>query len=80
MSKIEKQEENKNYKGIVTLPYFPDITEILNRIITKPNIRICTKPLQTIKQILPNRKDPIEPKQQPGVIYEIPCLYSDLRR
>ena len=35
----------------------------------------CTKPLQTIKQILPNLKDPIEPKQQLEVIYEIPCLH-----
>ena len=39
-SKIEKQEKNKNYKGIVTLPYFEDITEILNRISTKQNIRV----------------------------------------
>ena len=34
-SKIEEQEKSKNYKGIVTLPYLPDIAEILNRIITK---------------------------------------------
>ena len=37
-SKIEKQEKSKNYKGIVTLLYFQDITEILNRIITKQNV------------------------------------------
>ena len=76
-SKIEKQEKSKNYKGIVTLPYFQDIIEILNRIITKQNTRVYTKPLQTIKPILPNLKDPIEPKQQPGIIYEIPCLHCD---
>ena len=76
-SKIEEQEKSKNYKGIVTLTYLQDITEILNRIITKQNIRVCTNPLQTIKQILPNLKDPIELKQQPGVIYEIPCLHCD---
>ena len=35
------------------------------------------KPLPTIKQILQNLKDPIEPKQQPGKIYEIPCLLCD---
>ena len=34
-NKIEKQEKSKNYKGIVTLPYFQDITKILDRIITK---------------------------------------------
>ena len=59
---------------MVTLPYFQDITETLNRIIKKQNIRVYTKPFQTIKQILPNLKDSIEPKLQPGVIYEIPCL------
>ena len=70
--KIEIQEKSNNYKVIVTLPYFQDITEILNRIITKQNIRVYTKPLEIIKQILPNLKDPIEPEQQLGVIYEIP--------
>ena len=54
-----------------------DITEILNRIITKQNTRVDTKPFQTIKQILPNLKDPIEVMQQPEVIYEIPCLHCD---
>ena len=34
-SKIEKQEKSKNYKGIVILPYLQEITENLNRIITK---------------------------------------------
>ena len=33
--KIQKQEKSKNYKEIVTLPYLPDITEVLNRIVTK---------------------------------------------
>ena len=74
-NKIEKHEKSKNYKGTVTLPYFQDITEILSRIIKKQNIRVYTKPFQTIKQILPNLKDSIEPKQKPGVIYEIPCLH-----
>ena len=73
-NKMEKHEISKNYKGTVTLPYFQDLTEILSRIIKKQNIRVYTKPFQTIKQILPNLKDSIEPKQQPGVIYEIPCL------
>ena len=49
----------------------------LNSFESVKNIRVYTKPLQTIKQILPNLKDPIEPKQQPGVIYEIPCLHCD---
>ena len=46
-------------------------------IFTKQNIRVYTKPVQTIKQILPNLKDLIEPKRQQEVIYEIPCLHCD---
>ena len=76
-SKIEKQEKSKTYKGIVTLPYLPNIIEILKCIITKQNIIVCMKPLQTIKQILPNLKDAIKPKQGPGVIYKILCLHCD---
>ena len=72
---MRNKKKAKNCKGLVTLPYFQDITEILNRIITNQNIREYTKPLQTIKQISPNLKDPIEPKQQLRVIYEIPCLH-----
>ena len=67
--------KKQNNKGTVTLLYFQDITKILSRIIKKQNIRVYTKPFQTIKQILPNLKDSIEPKQQPGVIYEVPCLH-----
>ena len=50
-NKIEKQEKSKNYKGIVTLLSLQDITKILNRIITKRNIKVYTKLFQTIKQI-----------------------------
>ena len=71
--KIENQKNQKLKRSSNPTLYIPDITEISNRIITKQN----TKPLQTITQILPNLTDPIEPKQQPGVIYEIPCLHCD---
>ena len=34
---------------------------------------VCTKPLKTIKDILPSTKDRIEPIRQQGAIYQIPC-------
>ena len=63
-SKIEKQKEKQKLQRNSNPILFT---------ITKQNIRVYTKSLQTIKQILPNLKDPIEPKQLPGVIYQIPC-------
>ena len=61
-SKLQEQEKSQNYKEIVTLSYLPDVSEILNFI--KQNIKVCTNSVQTIKQILPNLKHQIKPKQQ----------------
>ena len=60
--KAYKEEKNKNNKQTVTLLYLSDITEILKCIITKQNIMVCKKLVQTIKQILPILKLPLKSK------------------
>ena len=77
--KAYKEEKNRNNKQTVTLLYLSDITEILKSIITKQNIMVCKKLVQTIrpKQILPILKLPLKSKQQQGVLYETPCLHCD---
>ena len=34
---------------------------------------VCSKPLLTLKDILPKAKDSVERSSRPGVVYQIPC-------
>jgi len=40
----------------------------------KFNVRVCIKPLKTIKDILFNAKDSVTLEKWNGAVYEIPCL------
>ena len=50
-------QDKKPTLGTVVLSYIPKYTEMLSRILTNFNLRVCTKPLRTIKEILPRFKD-----------------------
>ena len=56
-------------KGTVILPYVSGLSEKITRILKSFDIEICTKPLKTIKDILPSAKDRIEPTRRQGAIY-----------
>ena len=61
-------------KELVVLPYLAGFTEKITRIFkVKVNVKVCTKPIKTIKNILPTTKDFIDFNQRTGVIYQIPC-------
>ena len=55
------------------LPYFAGFTKKITRIFKAFNIKVCTKPIKTIKNILPTMKDFIDFNQQTGTIYQISC-------
>ena len=55
------------------LPYFAGFTKKITRIFKAFNIKVCTKPIKTIKNILPTMKDFIDFNQQTGAIYQISC-------
>ena len=60
-------------KELVVLPYLAGFTEKITRIFKAFNVKVCTKPIKTIKNILPTTKDFIGFNQQTGAIYQIPC-------
>ena len=60
-------------KELVVLPYLAGFTEKITRIFKAFNIKVCTKPIKTIKNILPITKDFIDFNQRTGAIYQIPC-------
>ena len=55
------------------LPHLAGFTEKITRTFKAFNIKVCTKAIKTIKNILPTMKDFIDFNQQTGAIYQIPC-------
>ena len=47
---------------------------MLSRILTNFDLRVCTKPLRTIIDILPRFKDTTGAEFRTSAVYEIPCL------
>ena len=58
---------------MVVLPYLAGFTEKITRIFKAFNLKVCTKPIKTIKNILPTTKDFIDFNQRTGAIYQISC-------
>ena len=47
-------------KELVVLPYLAGFTEKITRIFKAFNVKVCTKSIKTIKNILPTTKDLID--------------------
>ena len=72
-AQVKLQEEEKHI-GLVILPFIPGITERLKRLLKNHQIKVATKPLRTVGNMLPSLKDKINKFDQRGVVYKIPCL------
>ncbi len=60
-------------KHVVVLPYMEGTSERLARCFRKHGVTVAFKPHQTIRQYLVRPKDPVEPLEACGVVYQIPC-------
>ena len=69
-----KSKEEERHIGLVTLPFIPGITERLKRLLKNHQIKVATKPLRTVGNMLPSIKDKINKFDPRGVVYRIPCL------
>ena len=69
-----KLQEEEGHIGLVILPFIPGITEKLKRLLKKHQIKVATKPLRTVGNMLPSLKDKIIKFDQLGAVYKIPCL------
>ena len=58
-------------KELVVLSYLAGFTEKITKIFKAFNIKVCTKPINTFKNILPTTKDFIDFNQRTGAIYQI---------
>ena len=60
-------------QSYINLPYIKGITEQLTRTLRQHEIKVTTKPLQTLEQQFPLPKYRVEPSKQTNVVYKIPC-------
>ena len=54
-----KLQEEESHIGLVILPFIPGITERLKRFLKNHQIKVATKPLRTVGNMLPCSKDKI---------------------
>jgi len=74
--KPKKREETRS---LAVLPYYPGLTDKLKRCLMSHNIKVVSKPLRKIGDILGSTKDSINTNLRQGVIYSIPCHDCDQR-
>ena len=72
-TKTRVTSNHQEKKFTVILPYISGLSEKITRILKSFDVQVCTKPLKTIKDILPSTKDRIESTRRQGAIYQIPC-------
>ena len=58
---------------IATVPYIKGTSETIARILQPHDIRVAHKPITTLRQLLTNVKDKVEPKNRQGAVYKIKC-------
>ncbi len=66
-------EQESGAKKLVVLPYLKGTSERLARCFRKHGVNVAFKPHQTLRQYLVRPKDPVEPSEACGVVYQIPC-------
>ena len=77
----QKTQDKKQYnpkepqqpRQLVVLPYVAGLSEKLCRVYKKHNVTLCSKPGRTLRQALVSPKDPVEPLDKCGVVYNIKC-------
>ena len=65
--------ETKNELRTVSLPYIRGTSETIARILKPFNIQIAHKPTRTLRHLLTNVKDKVDPKDRQGTVYRIRC-------
>ena len=66
-----KSKEEERHIELIILPFLPGITERIKRLLKNHQIKMVTKPLHTVGNMLPSLKDKIKKFDQHGVVYKI---------
>ena len=69
-----KSKEEERHIGLVILTFIPGIIERLKRFLKNHEVKVATKPLRTVGNMLPSLKDKINKFDQCDVVYKNPCF------
>ena len=67
-----KKDEDKQYRGMVTIPYVRGMSEQFKRLASKHLFRTAFKPGKKVKELKTRSQKPLGENQK-GVVYKIPC-------
>ncbi|XP_058840547.1 uncharacterized protein LOC131696034, partial [Topomyia yanbarensis] len=58
-----------------SLPHVPTLSTSIAKMLKPdyPNVKIATKPINTVSKLLPNTKDSVDPLLQSNIIYSLSC-------
>ena len=71
--KAQRDPQDKQYKGYISLPYVGQVTDALAKRIRKAGVAVHLRPTNTIRSRLVHPKDKVEKLQKCGVVYQISC-------
>lgn len=73
--KTDKEEPNPLF-STASIPYIQGLSENIRRLL-RGYIRTTFKSSWTLRRMLTNVKDPVQPEERTGVIYKISCICGD---
>jgi len=71
-NKRYESKQKEETRSLAVLPYYPGLTEKLKRL-SSHNIKVVSKPIRKIGDIIGSTKGPINKNLRQGAIYSIPC-------
>ena len=70
---FESIERTQQHNSYAVLPYIKGVTELLQRTMSKYDIKAFTKPMKTLQHEFPSVKHRPTMEEKTNVVYKIPC-------
>ena len=68
-----RKNNTNTYKGSISIPYVPGVSDAIARNIRKAGVTVHMKPSNTIRSRLVRPKDKVDKMEQSGCVYQIKC-------
>ena len=69
----KQEKQDKNYRNQVVIPYVEGVSERVDQVLKKYGVFTATRPHITLRCLLAQPKDKVEPEEQDEIVFQIPC-------